>query len=100
MLLCLTPSCITNFPKCIVCLGDSLTACEGAGGRYSDWLQLDLSYYEVINSGIGGCETGKGTVSSSPGGYLLHAQLFFPAGKPKEPGRRAGKRHGNMKNIL
>ena len=54
LLLCLTPSCVTKVSKRIVCLGDSLTAYGGAGGRYSDWLQLFLSGYEVIDSGIGG----------------------------------------------
>ncbi|MBO4620128.1 MAG: hypothetical protein J5654_08460 [Victivallales bacterium] len=54
LLLCLTPSCVTHSSRRIVCLGDSLTACGGEGGRYSDLLQLDLPAYEVINSGVGG----------------------------------------------
>jgi len=38
----------------IVCFGDSLTSCGGAGGRYSDWLQKALPEYRVVNSGKGG----------------------------------------------
>ena len=38
----------------IVCFGDSLTSCGGAGGRYSDWLQKALPGYEVVNRGKGG----------------------------------------------
>lgn len=38
----------------IVCFGDSLTSCGGAGGRYSDWLQKSLPGYRIVNSGKGG----------------------------------------------
>jgi len=38
----------------IVCFGDSLTSCGGAGGRYSDWLQISLPEYRFVNSGKGG----------------------------------------------
>ena len=38
----------------IVCFGDSLTSCGGAGGRYSDWLQRSLPRYRIVNSGRGG----------------------------------------------
>lgn len=38
----------------VVCFGDSLTSCGGAGGRYSDWLQNFLPGYRVVNSGKGG----------------------------------------------
>ena len=38
----------------IVCFGDSLTSCGGAGGRYSDWLQKALPKYRIVNSGKGG----------------------------------------------
>ena len=38
----------------IVCFGDSLTSCGGAGGRYSDMLQKSLPGYLFINSGKGG----------------------------------------------
>ena len=60
MLLCLASSCIANSPRRIVCLGDSLTACGGAGGRYSDMLQSSLTGYELINSGVGGDTLGGG----------------------------------------
>ncbi|MCK5113248.1 MAG: hypothetical protein KAR11_00605 [Phycisphaerae bacterium] len=36
----------------IVCLGDSLTTCGGAGGRYSDYLQTWLPNCKIINKGI------------------------------------------------
>ena len=38
----------------IVCFGDSLTSCGGAGGRYSDRLQKLLPEYRFVNSGKGG----------------------------------------------
>jgi lysophospholipase L1-like esterase len=38
----------------IVCIGDSLTACGGPGGRYTDWLQRWLPDEKIINKGIGG----------------------------------------------
>ena len=38
----------------IVCFGDSLTSCGGAGGRYSDMLQRSLPQYLFINRGKGG----------------------------------------------
>lgn len=38
----------------LVCLGDSLTACGGAGGHYSDWLAHFMPYVRVIDAGIGG----------------------------------------------
>ncbi len=38
----------------IVCIGDSLTACGGPEGRYTDWLQKWLPNEKVINKGIGG----------------------------------------------
>lgn len=41
-------------PLRIVCIGDSLTACGGEGGKYTDWLSQWLSDDEVINKGIGG----------------------------------------------
>ena len=40
--------------KRIVCFGDSLTACGGEGGRYTDWLADSLPDCEIINKGIGG----------------------------------------------
>ncbi len=41
-------------PLTIVCFGDSLTACGGEGGRYSDWLQKWLPDHTIVNKGIGG----------------------------------------------
>ena len=40
--------------KRIVCIGDSLTACGGEGGRYTDWLANSLSDCEIVNKGING----------------------------------------------
>jgi len=44
----------------IVCFGDSLTACGGRNGRFSDWLQKALPEYRFINSGKGGDTLGGG----------------------------------------
>ena len=41
-------------PLRIVCFGDSLTACGGENGRYSDMLQTMLPECRLINRGIGG----------------------------------------------
>jgi len=41
-------------PQIIVCIGDSLTACGGEGGRYTDWLQQWLPNDRIINKGING----------------------------------------------
>lgn len=38
----------------LVCFGDSLTSCGGAGGHYSHWLARSLPYVKVIDAGIGG----------------------------------------------
>ena len=38
----------------VVCFGDSLSACGGYGGRYSDYLAEALPECEVINRGKGG----------------------------------------------
>jgi lysophospholipase L1-like esterase len=38
----------------LVCLGDSLTSCGGAGGHYSHWLAALLPGVRVIDAGIGG----------------------------------------------
>ena len=45
---------VTDARSAIVCFGDSLTSCGGAGGRYSDWLQRELPGYRVVNSGKSG----------------------------------------------
>ena len=62
----------------IVCFGDSLTSCGGAGGRYSDWLQQALPEYEVVNRGKGGDTLAGGlarleaeVLSLSPGVVVL-----------------------------
>lgn len=36
----------------VVCFGDSLTACGGKGGRYSDWLARWLSNEVIVNKGV------------------------------------------------
>ena len=38
----------------LVCFGDSLTACGGKGGYYSDWLAKQLPHVRVVNAGVGG----------------------------------------------
>jgi len=38
----------------VVCLGDSLTSCGGADGKYSHWLARMLPQVRVVNAGIGG----------------------------------------------
>ena len=77
MLLC--SSCLNtpSLPPRIVCLGDSLTACGGEGGRYSDMLQRSLPGYEIVNRGIGGDTLGGGLarlekdVLSCAPGYVI-----------------------------
>jgi lysophospholipase L1-like esterase len=51
----------------LVCLGDSLTACGGQGGHYSDWLAKFMPYVRVIDAGIGGdtLEGGRARFSHS-----------------------------------
>jgi hypothetical protein len=38
--------------KTIVCIGDSLTACGGLGGKYTDYLKQLLPRHSIINKGI------------------------------------------------
>lgn len=38
----------------IICFGDSLTACGGVGGRFSDILQARFPGHQFINRGVGG----------------------------------------------
>ncbi len=40
--------------KTIVCIGDSLTACGGSNGKYTDHIQQLLPGNIIINKGIGG----------------------------------------------
>ena len=49
----LIAGCRSN-PKTIVCIGDSLTACGGKDGKYSDWLSKFLPKHKIINKGING----------------------------------------------
>ncbi len=53
-------NCIAGESVKVVCFGDSLTSCGGAGGRYSDMLQISLKQYRFINSGKGGDTIGGG----------------------------------------
>mgnify|MGYP006299711757 CR=1 FL=1 len=46
--------CEKSEPMTIVCIGDSLTACGGAGGHYTDYLQSWLPDCRIVNKGIGG----------------------------------------------
>ena len=55
----------------IVCFGDSLTSCGGAGGRYSDMLQKSLPQYLFINRGKGG-DTLAGALARLDGDVLRH----------------------------
>jgi len=51
----LLTGCMTvKSPPRIVCIGDSLTACGGPGGHYTDHLAAWLPGCEVINKGVGG----------------------------------------------
>jgi len=52
--------CEKSKPMKIVCFGDSLTSCGGAGGHYSDYLQAWMPECEIINKGIGGDTLGGG----------------------------------------
>ena len=47
-------------PEYVVCFGDSLTACGGWGGRYSDYLAQSLPACRVINRGIRGNTLAQG----------------------------------------
>lgn len=38
----------------VVCFGNSLTACGGYGGRYTDYLAIALPKCDVVNRGVGG----------------------------------------------
>lgn len=58
----------------IVCFGDSLTSCGGAGGRYSDWLQRSLPEYRIVNSGKGG-DTLAGGLARLDEAVLKHRPL-------------------------
>ena len=60
----------------IVCFGDSLTACGGKGGRYSDWLAQMLPDCEVINRGIGGDTLGGGRKRFAKDVMELHPDIL------------------------
>ena len=58
IIICITmvflTGCCSNKSKVIVCIGDSLTACGGDNGKYSDWLSQSLPQHQIINKGING----------------------------------------------
>lgn len=47
-------------PVRVVCIGDSLTACGGPDGHYTDWLAKWMPDCDVINKGVGGDTLGGG----------------------------------------
>ena len=59
-LLILTGCMTAKTPLRVVCIGDSLTACGGPGGRYTDWLAAWMPEAEIINKGIGGNTLAQG----------------------------------------
>jgi len=68
--------CGDNRPMRIVCIGDSLTACGGEGGHYSDYLQAWLPNDEVINKGIGGDTLGGGRKRFEKDVLQLHPDVI------------------------
>lgn len=57
----LLTGCITVKPPMrVICIGDSLTACGGPGGHYTDYLAAWFPECEVINRGIGGDTLARG----------------------------------------
>ncbi|MDD5729074.1 MAG: SGNH/GDSL hydrolase family protein [Victivallales bacterium] len=73
----------------IVCFGDSLTACGGPGGRYSDWLAQMLPDCEIINRGIGGDTLGGGRKRFAEDVLTLHPDiLVFELGANDYWGRK------------
>jgi len=46
--------CAKKEPKTIICIGDSLTTCGGADGRYTDYLAKWLPRHKIINKGVDG----------------------------------------------
>lgn len=65
-------------PK-IICFGDSLTACGGKNGRYSDMMQQSLPDYEIINSGKSG-DTIGGALARLDDAVLRHKGNFLIIG--------------------
>jgi len=63
----------------IVCFGDSLTSCGGAGGRYSDMLQKSLPGFQVINSGVSG-DTLAGGLARLESDVLKHRPVCVIVG--------------------
>ena len=63
----------------IVCFGDSLTSCGGAGGRYSDMLQKSLPEYRFVNSGKGG-DTIGGALARLDDAVLSHRPIAVVIG--------------------
>ena len=60
----------------IVCFGDSLTACGGPGGHYSDWLAKMLPDCEIINRGISGDTLGGGRKRFAKDVMKLHPDIL------------------------
>lgn len=67
--------CGESRPMRIVCIGDSLTACGGKDGRYSDHLQAWLPQDEVINKGLGGDTLGGGKKRFEKDVLALHPDI-------------------------
>ena len=61
----------------IVCFGDSLTACGGEKGRYSDMLQISLPEYRFINSGKNGDTVGGGLARLETAVLQHRAQILI-----------------------
>ncbi len=77
----------------LVCLGDSLTACGGPGGHFSDWLAQGLPQVKVVDAGIGGdtlaggrLRYAKDVLSHRPAVVLiaLGANDFWQRARPVE----------------
>ena len=64
-------------PRTIVCLGDSLTACGGDGGRYSDWLAKHLPADTFINKGVNGDTLAGGRARFERDVLDLHADVVI-----------------------
>lgn len=90
----LLTGCITaKTPPRVVCIGDSLTACGGPGGHYTDFLATWLPQCEVINKGIGGNTLAQGRARYPQDVLALHPDIvvielgandFWKAKRPVE----------------
>ncbi len=77
----------------VVCIGDSLTACGGPSGRYTDYLTVWRPDLEIINKGIGGNTLaagrkryGQDVLALSPNVVVIElgANDFWKASRPIE----------------